>query len=108
MTTNPPPDARSARIYVATANVAVMDILSGREQGAHVRGLPSQPHGPVAAEPDEAERLEDRGMDLRVPKTYATWADVLHLAAGSVPRLVSGQVGGADLAEGAMILGLWA
>jgi aryl-alcohol dehydrogenase-like predicted oxidoreductase len=45
---------------------------------------------------------------LRVPKTYATWADVLHLAAGSVPRLVSGQVGGADLAEGAMILDLWA
>ena len=33
MTTNPPPDARNARIYVATANVAVMDILSGREQG---------------------------------------------------------------------------
>ena len=31
MTTNPPPDARNARIYVATANVAVMDILSGRE-----------------------------------------------------------------------------
>jgi hypothetical protein len=30
------------------------------------------------------------------------------LAAGSVPRLVPGQVGGADLAEGAMILGLWA
>ena len=30
MTTNPPPDARNARIYVATANVAVMDILSGR------------------------------------------------------------------------------
>ena len=34
MTTNPPPDARNARIYVATANVAVMDILSGREQAA--------------------------------------------------------------------------
>ena len=33
MTTNPPPDARNAPIYVATANVAVMDILSGREQG---------------------------------------------------------------------------
>jgi hypothetical protein len=32
MTTNPPPDARNARIYVATANVAVMDILSGGEQ----------------------------------------------------------------------------
>lgn len=32
MTTNSPPDARNARIYVATANVAVMDILSGREQ----------------------------------------------------------------------------
>jgi hypothetical protein len=32
MTTNPPPDARNARIYMATANVAVMDILSGREQ----------------------------------------------------------------------------
>jgi hypothetical protein len=32
MTTNPPPDARNARIYVATANVAVMDILNGREQ----------------------------------------------------------------------------
>ena len=32
MTTNPPPDARNARIHVATANVAVMDILSGREQ----------------------------------------------------------------------------
>jgi hypothetical protein len=47
-------------------------------------------------------------LRLRVPKTYATWAHVLHLAAGSVPRLVSGQVGGADLAEGAMILGLWA
>jgi hypothetical protein len=45
---------------------------------------------------------------LCVPKTHATWADVLHLAAGSVPRLVPGQVRGADLAEGAMILGLWA
>ena len=33
MTTNPPPDARNAPIYVATANVAVMDILSGREHG---------------------------------------------------------------------------
>jgi len=32
MTTNPPPDARNARIYVATANVAVMDILSSGEQ----------------------------------------------------------------------------
>jgi hypothetical protein len=32
MTTNPPPDARNARIHVATANVAVMDSLSGREQ----------------------------------------------------------------------------
>ena len=28
---------------------------------------------------------------LSVPKTYATWADVLHLAVGSVPRLVPGQ-----------------
>ena len=32
MTTNPPPDARNARIYAATANVAVMDILSDGEQ----------------------------------------------------------------------------
>jgi dihydropteroate synthase len=47
-------------------------------------------------------------LSLCVPKTYATWADVLHLAVGSVPRLVPGQVGGADLAEGATILGLWA
>jgi hypothetical protein len=31
MTTNPPQDARNAGIYVATANVAVMDILSGGE-----------------------------------------------------------------------------
>ena len=45
---------------------------------------------------------------LCVPKTYATWADVLHLAVGSVPRLVRGQVGGAELAEGATILGSWA
>ena len=30
------------------------------------------------------------------------------LAVGSVPRLVPGQVGGTDLAEGAMILDLWA
>ncbi len=54
--------------------------------------------------------MRDTGKlpDLCVPKTHATWADVLHLAVGSVPRLVSGQVGGADLAEGAMILGLWA
>jgi hypothetical protein len=36
MTTNPPPDARNARIYVATANVAVMDILSGGEHVAFV------------------------------------------------------------------------
>jgi hypothetical protein len=43
-----------------------------------------------------------------VPKTYVTWADVLHVAVGSVPRLVPGQVGSADLAEGATILGLWA
>ena len=45
MTTNPPPDARNARIYVATANVAVMDILSGGEQsgaaGAAGAGLRS-------------------------------------------------------------------
>ena len=34
MTTSPPPDARNARIYVATGNVAVMDILSVREQAA--------------------------------------------------------------------------
>jgi len=45
---------------------------------------------------------------LCVPKTYATWRDVLHVAVGSVPRLVPGQVGSADLAEGATILGLWA
>ena len=43
-----------------------------------------------------------------VPKTYATWADVLHLAVGSCRVLVLGQVGGAELAEGATILGLWA
>jgi hypothetical protein len=40
--------------------------------------------------------------------TYATCADVLHLVVGSVSRLVPGHVGGAGLAEGAMILGLWA
>ena len=34
MTTNRPPDARNARIYVATANVAVMDILSGNREHA--------------------------------------------------------------------------
>ena len=37
MTTNPPPDARNARIHVTIANVAVMDILSGRE---HLAILP--------------------------------------------------------------------
>ena len=52
--------------------------------------------------------LRDRASKLRVPETYATWADVLHVAVGSVPRLVPGQVGSADLAEGATILGLWA
>ena len=41
MTTNPPPDARNARIYVATANVAVMDILSGREQAWSTRFFPA-------------------------------------------------------------------
>ncbi len=43
-----------------------------------------------------------------VPKTYATWADVLYVAVGLVPRLVPGQIGGANLAKGATILGLWA
>ena len=45
---------------------------------------------------------------LCVPKTYATWADVLRLAVGSCRVLVLGQVGAAELAEGATILGLWA
>jgi hypothetical protein len=40
MTTNPPPDARNARIYLATANVAVMDILSGREHLTSGEGRP--------------------------------------------------------------------
>ena len=37
MTTNPPQDARNAGIYVATANVAVMGILSGGEHLARLR-----------------------------------------------------------------------
>jgi hypothetical protein len=51
---------------------------------------------------------ERSAMGLCVPETYATCADVLHLVVGSVSRLAPGQVGGAGLAEGAMILGLWA
>ncbi len=44
MTTNPQPDARNARIYVATANVAVMDILSGGEQGRPAGALARGAH----------------------------------------------------------------
>ena len=49
MTTNPPPDARNARIYVATANVAVMDILSGREQPRSLHDTPP-PDDPLLAD----------------------------------------------------------
>ncbi len=44
-----------------------------------------------------------RGRDLWVPKTCATWADVLQYAGGSVGRLVSARPTG-----GGMIFGLWA
>jgi hypothetical protein len=46
---------------------------------------------------------------LCVPETYATWADVLRLAVGSGSHLVPGRrASGADPAEDATILGLWA
>ena len=50
MTTNPPPDARNARIYVATANVAVMDILSGREQYLSAGIMVPEENGPAVPE----------------------------------------------------------
>jgi hypothetical protein len=47
--------------------------------------------------------------DLRlwVPKTYATWADALGIAVGSVKRLGVGRAG-LGSAGGGMIFGLWA
>jgi hypothetical protein len=69
-----------------------------------VRACTALELGPAAGPP-----FHDRiHPGLCVPKTYATWADVLHLAVGSCRVLVLGQVGGAELAEGATILGLWA
>ena len=62
MTTNPPPDARNARIYVATANVAVMDILSGREQmpGGRRRARRRRRPGPSGARVFSAGRAAPR------------------------------------------------
>jgi len=45
--------------------------------------------------------------DLWVPKTYATWADALGIAVGSVKRLGVGRAG-LGSAGGGMIFGLWA
>ena len=52
------------------------------------------------------------GMDenlfvLWVPKTYATWADALQIAVGSVPRSGAGRPGLGPSGDG-MIFGLWA
>jgi hypothetical protein len=56
MTTNPPLDARNARIYLATANVAVMDILSGR--GHMLTAI----YRDLAALPEEYQQaLRDQG-----------------------------------------------
>jgi hypothetical protein len=44
---------------------------------------------------------------LWVPKTYATWADALGIAVGSVKRLGVGRAG-LGSAGGGMIFGLWA
>jgi hypothetical protein len=69
-----------------------------------------------------ADLLEDYGFDahlvhlwvhqvhqvhLWVPKTYATWADALGIAVGSVKRLGVGRAG-LGSAGGGMIFGLWA
>ena len=57
MTTNPPPSARNARIYTDMANVALMDILSGREQAGQLAArvvagvVECQTSGPKAARP---------------------------------------------------------
>ncbi|HUY47168.1 MAG TPA: hypothetical protein VMV92_15785 [Streptosporangiaceae bacterium] len=53
-----------------------------------------------------AENANDQ-VDLWVPKTYATWADALGIAAGSVKRLGVGRAG-LGSAGGGMIFGLWA
>ncbi len=45
--------------------------------------------------------------DVWVPKTYATWADALGIAVGSVKRLGVGRAG-LGSAGGGMIFGLWA
>jgi len=48
-----------------------------------------------------------RTQHLWVPKTYATWADALGIAVGSVKRLGVGRAG-LGSAGGGMIFGLWA
>jgi len=64
MTTNPPPDARNARIYLATANVAVMDILSGGEHFAARRSYRSSgPSGPASWKIDRLG--SEAGQDQR-------------------------------------------
>jgi hypothetical protein len=45
--------------------------------------------------------------DVWVPKTYATWADALGIAVGSVKRLGVGRAGLGSAGDG-MIFGLWA
>ena len=91
------PQLPAAHARAETGQRALARILRLRHQPHLHQRLPLELMHPHAAR-----------NPLCVPKTYATWADVLHLAVGSVPRLVPGQAGGANLAEGAMILGLWA
>jgi hypothetical protein len=54
-----------------------------------------------------AVNLLATSQPLWVPKTYATWADALGIAVGSVKRLGVGWAG-LGSAGGGMIFGLWA
>lgn len=80
-------------------------------------GSKARPHlgarNPPGNGPDHARsassyrRLPRPVSNLWVPKTYATWADALGIAVGSVKRLGAGRAG-LGPAGGGMIFGLWA
>ena len=85
MTTNPPPDARNARIYVATANVAVMDILSGGEHDAgDCPGSGEQPasDAPLACWLPVKDGLTPHGLR----HSHKTW-----MAEGGIPEILAEQ-----------------
>jgi hypothetical protein len=89
---------------------AVMEVVSGAPVAEVARryGVSRQAvHGWLGRyEREGLTGLADHSH-LWVPKTYATWADALGIAVGSVKRLGVGRAG-LGSAGGGMIFGLWA